>query len=234
MRDNYVYFAGKMLSDFDMFVTNAGVYNAPARNYESISIAGRSGNLLFENDKFDNIEYRYPAVILSDFNMNFEALKGFLLSQTGYSRLSDTFYPDEFYLATFKRFDNVKQSYLNGDKGTFVLVFERKPQRYLKNGEKKLIFTSNGSFKNPTQFKALPFITVYGSGTFTLNGISVSITTDYAHLDIDCELQEVLQLDGNLDITLTNGEFPKLKAGINELSFTGLSRIEIIPRWYTL
>lgn len=233
MRD-YVYFAGKNLKDYDTYITNAGVYNAPARNYDSIPIAGRSGNLIFENDNFENIEYRYPAVITENFDKNIEALRAFLLSQRGYKRLSDTFYPDEFYLATFNRLDSVSQKFLKGDKGTFVMVFERKPQRFLKKGEKKLVFTAAGSFKNPTQFKALPFITVYGNGTLTINGVSIVIDTEYTHLDIDCELQEVLQTEGNLDITLTNGEFPHLDKGVNEVSFTGLTRVEITPRWYTL
>ena len=231
---NFVYFADKNLNDYDTFITNAGVYNAPARSYESVPIAGRSGNLIFENDKFENIEYQYPAIITEDFNRNYEALRGFLLSQTGYKRLSDTFYPDEFYLATFSRFDSVKQPHLDGDMGSFVMVFERKPQRFLKKGEKKLTFTAAGSFKNPTQFKALPLITVYGNGTLTINDVSIVVNTEYTHLDIDCELQEVLQTEGNLDVTLTNGEFPSLIKGINNVSFTGLSKVEIIPRWYTL
>lgn len=231
---NYVYFNNKNLDDFKVFATNAGVYSAPARNFESISVAGRSGNLLMENNKFDNVEHQYPVAIYEDFNANFPALKSFLLSQKGYQRLSDTFYPDEFYLATFSRFDSINQPLMHGSKGSCILVFERKPQRYLKSGEKKLTFTAAGSLKNPTLFKALPFITVYGSGTLTINGVSLTIDTDYAHLDIDCDLQEVLQTDGNLDITLTNGEFPYLKEGINNITFTGLSKVEIIPRWYLL
>ena len=231
---NYLYFNNKNLDEFKIYVTNAGVYSTPARNYDSISVAGRSGNLLIENNKFNNVEYRYPIVIYEDFNANFSALKSFLLSQAGYQRLTDTFYPNEFYLATFKKFDDINQPYLNGDKGSCVLVFERKPQRYLKSGEKKLTFNAAGSLKNPTLFEALPFITVYGSGTLTINGISVVINTEYAHLDIDCELQEVLQTEGNLDITLTNGEFPSLIKGINNISFTGLSKVEITPRWYLL
>ena len=233
MRD-YVYFANRNLDEFKTFVTNAGVYSAPARNYESIPITGRNGNLIFENNKFDNVEHRYPVAIIEDFDKNFAALKAYLLSHTGYCRLSDTFYLEEFYLATFKQFDSVKQAKLKGDKGTCVLVFERKPQRYLKSGENKITLTAAGSIKNPTQFKALPLLKVYGSGTLTIGSIAITIDTEYAHLDIDCELQEVLQAEGNLDITLTNGEFPYLDKGVNEVSFTGLTRVEITPRWYTL
>lgn len=230
MRD-YIYYAGKNLNEYQLFITDAGAHDAPARNYDSIPIAGRSGNLIFENNKFDNLDLRYPAAIIADFEENFNALKGFLLSQTGYCRLSDTFNTDIFYLATFKMFESIKHSKFKGDKGTCVLVFERKPQKYLKSGEKTVTFNAAGSIKNPTRFKALPLITVYGSGTLTVNNVSITIATEYAHLDIDCDLQEVLQTDGNLDVTLTNGEFPYLDAGINNISFTGLSKVEIKPRW---
>lgn len=231
---NYIYFADKSLNDFDTFITNAGVYSAPARNYDSISIAGRSGNLIFDNDKFDNVEHRYPTAIIKDFNRNFAALKAFLLSKNGYCRLSDTFYPDEFYLATFKQFEDVKQAFLNGDKGTCVLVFERKPQRFLKSGEKSIAVTNNAQIKNPTQFEALPIIHVEGSGTLSINDIEISVDTSKPHLDIDCEMQEVLQTGGNLDLTLTDGVFPKLETGLNTITITGFTNVYIIPRWWTI
>ena len=233
MRD-YLYFAGKNLNDFETYVTNAGVYSAPARSYDSVSIAGRNGNLIFDNDRFENVEHRYPMVITEDFNNNFAALKAFLLSKKGYQRMSDTFYPGEYYEATFSRFEDVKQKFLHGTMGTFILVFERKPQRYLKNGEKALTVTNNSAIKNPTQFDALPHVRVYGSGTLTIGSISITVSTSESYLDIDCELQEVLQAGGNLDITLTNGEFFKLKPGINSITFTGFSNVIITPRWWTL
>lgn len=233
MRD-YVYFAGKNLNDFNIFATNAGIYSAPARGFESIPIAGRNGNLIFENNKYENVEHRYPIAVLDNFDTNYAALKSFLLSQKGYKRLSDTFYPDEYYMATFSRFDSVNQPFYKADKGSCVLVFERKPQRYLRSGENMVEFTADGTLNNPTQFDALPLIRVYGEGTLTIGDISIDIDTSEPYLDIDCELQEVLQTGGNLDVTLTNGEFPKLIAGENEIAFTGLTKVEITPRWWRL
>ena len=233
MRD-YIYFNNKNLDEFDTYATNAGVYSAPARNYESIPVAGRNGNLIFESKSLENIEHSYPVIVMSDFDKNYAALKAYLLSQKGYKRLSDTFYPDEFYLATFSRFDSVKQKFLHGTMGTCILIFERKPQRYLKSGEKVITLLSNSTIKNPCQFDALPRVRVHGSGTLNIGDTSVTINTQSEYLDIDCELQEVLQAGGNLDVTLTNGEFPKLTPGNNTISFTGISKVEITPRWWTL
>lgn len=233
MRD-YVYFANKNLDDFKTFVTNAGVYSAPARNYDSIPVPGRNGNLILDNNRYENVEHLYPVIISENFDANFAALKSFLLSKKGYQRLSDTFYPDEFYLASFARFDSIKQKFLHGTQGTCILVFDRKPQRFLKSGEKTFEYTVAGILSNPTKFTSLPLIRVYGSGSLTIGGISIAISTTESFLDIDCELQEVLQTGGNLDVTLTNGEFPKLLPGTNNISFTGLTKVIITPRWWTL
>lgn len=234
MRD-FVYFSGKNLNDFDLFATNAGVYSAPAHNYDSIPIAGRNGNLMFENDKYDNVEHSYPIVIFKDFDRNYAALKSYLLSKRGYNRLTDSFYADEFYLANFARFDSLKQEYYHADKGTCILVFERKPQRFLKSGEKTLSFTSSGAIKNPTSFNALPLLRVYGAGTLTIGDTAIVKNNTSEYLDIDCDLQEVLQTGGNLEITLTNGEFPKLTEGNNTITLgTGITRVYITPRWWRL
>lgn len=231
---NYITYAGNALNIYNLFITNAGVYSSPKRNYESISIPGKSGNIILENDSFENLEHKYPAAITQDFDTNFLALKAYLLTKKGYHKLVDTFNPDEFYLATFSRFEDVKQPNLNPTIGTLKMVFDRKPQRYLVSGETPIEFTSNGEILNPTEYNALPLIRVYGSGTLTINDVSIVISTSSSYLDIDCELQEVLQAGGNLDITLTNGEFPKLKAGINTIQKTGLSKVIITPRWYRI
>ena len=233
MRD-YITYAGNALNIYNMFITNAGVYTSPKRNFESIAIPGRSGNLIFENDGFENVEHTYPAAILKDFDKNFSALKSYLMTKKGYNRLVDTFHPDIFYLATFSRFDNLRQPNLKPSIGSFSMVFERKPQQYLVSGETPIEFTTNGQFLNPTEFEALPLIRVYGSGTLTINGTTITISTSSQYLDIDCEIQEVLQAGGNLDITLSNGEFPKLQAGINTVQKTSISKVVITPRWYRL
>lgn len=231
-----VFFGNKMLSEFKTFITNAGIYSTPARGYESVAIDGRNGNLIFEKDKFDNVEHKYPLVIYEDFDRNFMVLKSFLLNRKGYERLTDTFYPDEYYLATFKQFEDIRQPYLNGDKGSCTLVFERKPQRFLKSGDNVITFTtSRGQILNPTNFKALPMIRVYGSGVLSINSVSIEIDTEEEYLDIDCELQEVLQSSGNLDVTLSNSKFPYLQSGTNSLMIIGnITEVRITPRWWRL
>lgn len=241
MRNNYVYFDGKSSLDFKAFITDAGVYKSPAHSYEKVSVPGRNGDLLIENDKYENIEHSYPMVIIDEFDHNFDALKAYFLSKKGYLRLSDTFHPDEFYKATFSRFENIRTT-IGKKMGSFVVVFDRKPQKYLKSGEKTYEFTQDGSIKNPTLFDALPLIRVYGVGGIRIGGILVMIesTTATGYIDLDCEMQEAY-CNGvycNDKIELVNGDFPKLSAGINEIAFIENasqsipSRVIITPNWW--
>ena len=131
----YLYFYGKSSADFDAYITNAGAYSSPNHSYESVSVPGRNGNLIFDNDKFDNVTISYPAVIVNEFDRNFDDLKAYFLSINGYQRLSDTFHPDEFYVAFFRGIEDIKVLPKH-DAGTLNIVFERKPQKFLKSGEK--------------------------------------------------------------------------------------------------
>ena len=230
---DYLYFNGKSSTDFQAYITDAGVYSSPGRNYEKVSVPGRNGDILFEQYKHDNIEHSYPVIIVEDFDRNFDALKSFLLASEGYAKLKDSYHPDEYYMATFSRVEDVKTT-IYQKMGSCLIVFDRKPQKFLVNGDKAVTFTSfPATIKNPTQFRAFPLIRLYGSGTLTINGVSLVLNTSASYVDIDCELQEALQAGENLHITLSNGEFPKLSKGINTINWTG-SRIDITPRWYRI
>ena len=235
MRDDreYLYFDGKASTDYGLYITDAGVYTSPARNYDKVQVPGRNGDLLFENDRFDNIEVVYPAILVEDFDHNFDAWKAFCLSRRGYLRLADSYHPDEFYLASFNRFEDIKTK-IHAKGGTFKMVFDRKPQKFLKEGEVTREITSfPADILNPTQFKAYPLIRLYGSGTLTIGDISITLTTSSQYVDIDCELAEALVAAENLNITTTGGRFPYLEPGLNEISWTG-SRLEITPRFYSI
>ena len=230
---NYLYFNKKASTDFQTYITDAGVYLSPGRSYEKEQIPGRSGDVLFESNRYENIEHSYPAVIVDDFERNFDALKAYLLSQMGYGRLKDTFHPDEYYMATFSRIDNIKTTTYK-KAGTFNIIFDRKPQKYLVKGEKAKTFTAFPAYlMNPTQFDALPLIRLYGSGTLTIGDVALVLSTQASYVDIDCELQEALQPGENINITLTNAVFPKLTKGRNTITFTG-TKIDITPRWYSI
>ena len=120
--------------------------------------------------------------------------------------------------------------------GTFEVIFDCDPRKFLKEGEKKREYTASGSLKNPTRFEALPLMRVYGTGTVTIGSVAVTINTANVYTDIDCELQEAYKGSTNCNgnITLGSGEFPKLKEGTNNIYLSGVSKVELTPRWWTI
>lgn len=226
-------FAGVPLSTFGVYVSGDGTFNAPARAYDAVEIPGRDGALLLSEKRLENIDMTYPAFVYANFKENMRALRSFLLSRVGYQRLTDTYHPDEYRLAYFQGDLDVNTTPVN-DAGSFDLTFSCKPQRWLTSGEEVQTFTTDGTITNPTYCNALPFIRVYGVGTLEIENYSLSITSADDYTDIDCDIMEAYKGNENRNRFLQILNFPVLVPGDNDISFTGFTQVDIIPRWWVL
>lgn len=231
----YFTFNGKSCLDFEVVISGSGTFKSPERDVESIAIPGRNGNLHIDNGRFSNVEIAYPAFIVKAFRKNFDAFKSFMLSQRGYKQLEDSYHPEYYRLACFKGAIEPKMTPRNLE-GSFDITFDCDPRRFLKSGQKTISANTTAIVKNPTLYNALPKIRAYGTGTLTINGISIVINTADVYTDIDCELQEAYKGDVscNSNIVLTGGAFPHLSPGLNSLSYTGLTNFTLIPRYWTV
>lgn len=231
---NYFRFNNKSSLEYNAVITGSGTFNTPAREVESVSVPGRNGDLHIDSGKFSNVLITYPASIVQDFKANFNALKAYLMAQTGYKRLDDTYDPDHYRRARFTGAIEPNMSPLNRA-GDFSITFDCDPRRFLKSGEKEIDIISGMVLKNPTLYDALPLIRVYGSGTITINNISVAVIVTTQYTDLDCENQEAYEgaTSCNSKITLTDGVFPVLTPGTNNITFSGFSEVKIIPHWWT-
>lgn len=231
----YFTFAGKSSEDFKTHISGSGTFLAPEREVESFSIPGRNGDLHIDGGKFNNITVTYPAFITEKFSHNYGALKAFLLSRTGYEKLADSYHPDHYRRALFKGNITPEMAALNRA-GSFNLSFDCDPRLFLKSGDEPLTITGSDQIYNRTLYTALPLIRAYGTGTMTISGIPLQITAANGYTDIDCEIQEAYKGSTNCNgnIVLANGKFPELKPGENNISLSGLTSIEITPRWWTV
>lgn len=233
--DEYLKFAGKSSLDFGVRISGSGTFNAPERDVESVSVPGRNGDLHIDNGRFANISIVYPAFIVKDFRHNFDAFKAFLLSKRGYEKLEDSYHPEYYRLAAYKAAIEPAMATRNVA-GSFDITFDCDPRRFLKSGEAVKTMYSGGTISNPTLYEALPLIRAYGTGYFEINGVRVTISTANTYTDIDSDLQEAYKgtTSCNGNITLSTGMFPTLMSGTNLISMSGLSRIEITPRYWTV
>lgn len=100
-----------------------------------------------------------------------------------------------------------------------------------------MAYNQSDGMTNPTLFPSQPLIRVYGSGVFTMDGVTVTIDTPGEYTDIDCELMDCYEgsTNRNANVTFSTYDFPKLQVGENAIEIvSGISGIEITPRWWRL
>lgn len=227
--DNEVVFNGISTKEFNIYCSGRGSFSSPSRQYDAVDIAGKNGTTYRDKKSYNNVALEYKCLIYGDIS-DYERFKAFLMSQSGYKRLEDSFHPDEFRKAIFN--GSIEPKIKGEEEGaSFKLVFNCLPQRFLKSGEKQIQITSKGSIVNNTYYEAKPLIRVYEDGTITINDKTFTYTNVDGYMDIDCETMDCYK--GNVNMNrYTSGDFPLLTNGINQVSCTGT--IDIIPRWWTL
>lgn len=234
---NWITYNGKSFLDFGVFISGSGTYNAAERDVDTVTIPGRNGELTIDKGRYKNVPLKYPAFIVSNFDANIEGLRNFLLSQKGFQRLEDTYHPEEFRLARISG-EFVAKPISELYAGEFDLEFDCYPQRFLKEGEQVVEITAATTLKSRFLTEAKPLIRAHGTGTFTISGVTVQITTANGYTDIDCDLQEAykdtLATNCNANIVLTSGAFPILYPGDNAITLNGITKLEITPRWWVL
>lgn len=237
MHGNIIIFDGMQTDAYSMFITNAGIYETPKPEYDSVYVEGRNGALLIEQNMFKNVNVRYPFVIYNNFQKNIKELKSFLNSKTGYKRLEDSFEPNRFRVARFGNIASPKYSYIR-DMGTGAIEFDCKPQWFLKNGEKWYTVSGNTlDIYNPTNFPSKPLYKIGGQGQFSVGGCTVTVSReDSDEFYIDCELMDSYTASGvnmNSAVRRTSG-WPMLNPGNNRITTSGNINVQVQPRWYEI
>ena len=232
---NYFSFGGRDSRYYGVYLSGAGTYNSPAREYQNISIPGRDGDLLSSSTRLQNVELTYRCGIVADAEENLAALRSMLLSTVGYVRLTDSYHPEEYRLAVYKGgLEAEMEPRLHA--GEFDLTFECKPQRYLVSGEMPVTLSAGGSITNPTLMPARPLIRVSGYGELTVGDVTATIAENtYTHIDIDCEMMDCFSYDANCNalVSFSGNDFPTLPAGETGIAYDStITSVQITPRWW--
>lgn len=171
-------FGGVDSSEYGIYITGEAVYNAPERDVEFVEIPGRNGALALDKGRFKNITVTYPAGTFGKSQEEFrEALSEFrnaIMSQTGYQKLKDSYHPDEYRMAIYAAGLEVEPANY-GQVGEFDLVFECKPQRWLRVGAYPIPTDSGDILENPTLFDSSPLLEVTGYGNINFNDYTIAL-----------------------------------------------------------
>lgn len=234
---NFLIYGGINSSDYGVYILDAKVNNSPKREYESIQIEGRSGDLHIDKKRFTNITVPYSCAIVENADFGFDHFIAALLAEGANKELSDTLHPVYFRRGTFSgeiepRMDRRRSL------AVFDLIFDCAPQKWLRIGQDPVTVSNSGTLINPTYYAAKPLIKVNGTGTISIGGETLTITSNTGNkMVIDCETEDVYNSDTlasmNDNITFSSGDFPALSPGNNGVTVSGVT-VEITPRWWTI
>lgn len=222
--------------NFDIYIFDMNTDNAPAQLVDEITIPGRNGSLFMQNHYFENVEHRYVGVIYQNAAENLKWFRNEIMRNSGYQRLEDSIHNEEFYQA---RYIGGLDPKITPDRKMvkFVIEFSRKPQRFLKDGEREIILSGAQTFENPTPFPAKPLIRVTGSGTLTLGTKTVTIASNSKpYIYIDSEMMDCYYSSDNCNslVTFSDDNFPVFESGKSTLSYSGVSNVRVTPRWWAI
>lgn len=234
-----IIYNGRSSKEIGLEVETFPPYQAPRRKYETIHVPGRNGDLIFDDGSWENAIRSYD-VSIGSFRRHYydmmNSVSEWLHSSYSYARLEDSYEPEYYRLAVYLEETSISNIFNHGGKGK--IDFNCKPQRFLKIGDYATIVTKPTTIQNPTRYEALPIITVYGSGSGTLEvgDCSVLISNIGDKIIIDSEIQDAYlgNINKNPVISVPKG-FPQLSTGLTKISFSGgISKVEVIPKWFTL
>lgn len=230
-----IWFDYKSSDDFHVIVERFPDVILPSRKSERVSVPGRNGDLLIQQDAFDNVKQRYQIYVSAE-AIRLPSITHKIaewLCVKGYRRLEDTYWLDTFRLASFTGGIEIKNILNRFGKAT--IEFDCKPQRFFKFGDQSIDLTNGQKLHNPSIFTALPLFTVTGSGTGTISDGTHTLTlTNCNNRTVDCDIKQIYQGTTNRNNN-GSGAFLELPAGDTTITWTGgITGVKLKPRWWTI
>ena len=237
---NFFVFDGKSSLDFGLYVEHYPIQYGAKRKIEEISIPGRNGSLHFDEGAFEDCTQIYECAFVDPDATAYtaHAVREWLYAPEKRKRLEDSYDPEHFRLARFLGPLDVENKL--GRIGKCKVKFQCDPRHFLKNVDSPIGFSGSGTIRNHW-FDAAPLILVSGTGpgAVTIGETTLELLEIGGTLPIKCEtLDEYREMGGvreNANASIRAEKFPILKNGDTPISFSGgVTKIEIIPRWWEL
>lgn len=229
--------------DLGVEVETFPTYEVPERVYQVISVPGRNGDIIIDTGTYRNVPRTYEVSIATydrvPYHIKMGKVAEWLRSASGYAILEDSYEPDFYRYAYYNNAISIENLFNEAGKAT--LEFICKPQKFYKDGDKPIIFTSAGKIQNRTDNVALPIINIVTDntqGTVTVGEYGFTVKANVGNnIIVNSELEDAYYgtVNKNSYIVLNEKGFPKLNPGENVISFTGgVQRVEVIPKWWII
>lgn len=240
-----IFFNDRYLSEYGCVITAPPSRPFPKRRFEKISIPGRNGDLVLDDECYENIQIKYKVETIpdlygvKDIDEVLHDLKAWLLTSVEYRKLYDTELPDGFYYAFCSDISNAVKVFENMYE--FEITFDCKPFFYLNSGQIEQTFTSRTvSFYNEGNYKSYPKIKIIGTGQvgcqISLNENHFIVSDISPNVIVDCEKKLVYSSSHTDKSDLFSGVFPVFYTGGNIITFSGdgFQSATVMTRWCKL
>ena len=222
-------FLDKNSNDFDIVVEKYPEFYIPVKSFDKVSIAG--------NDKAEYREGIYEPIILSfecylkdRSPQKIREISKWLNSKSE-GKLIIGNDPNFYYNARI--INAIPINKVINLFGRFVIQFECEPFVYSLE-EEVITITTNTEIENKGITVSKPIYKVYGNGEakIKVNGSEVTLYGVGNYIEIDTELMECYKDNISLNTSMS-GNYSSLwlNEDINNIEFTGASKIEITPKW---
>lgn len=165
---NELIFNGKNFTEFNAYYATSNFLDGAAKDVQSVSVVGRSGDLQLSNNRYKNLSLKIRVYVTRDMEASMRAMRNYLESVHGYARVEISDQPNEFRMAAYKEMF-APDSY-DSKAGVVDLTFDSMPQRFLKSGETTTSVSSSSS-----EISGNPVSIDNPSGLTSLTGLSVDI-----------------------------------------------------------
>lgn len=231
----YFIFNGKSSLDFGLRVTNDYKIVSTGNDINTVTVAGRDGDLLISNNRLKSVSIELPCTIKS--NKSLQALSTDIsnwLNVEGYKDMTFSWDNDYIYRVAF--IEAFEIASIMRQFGTIKLNFLAQPVKYFKDGMQRQNLSNGLALNGKGNVKAKPIIKLTGSGetVLTINGRKTKLKDVQGNIVLDMQSNQVYS--GNLSAwnkVVRSPEFvmPYLDAGRNLISWTGDFTAEITPFW---
>jgi len=228
-------FKGRHSSTMGLQASGELVLNSPSRDVNRISIAGRNGDLVMDNGRFESVVRSIGCRLIPVANENMETtinrIQTWLATDVRYHDFLWEADSDFVYRAMVEGSVNARR--ILPKFGRMVIDFRLHPIKILRSSMNERQVVSGTNIANPYELPAKPVIRVVGNGDLLLNiGNQVLDLRDILHgITVDCETMTVTNFDGtSTEFAKMYSTFPELLSGNNVITFDGNVQVFITPR----
>lgn len=225
---------------YGIYVEQAPALNRPQRKVDIYDVPGRNGSIIRMQDAWENVEQSYEIFAGGEVRGAspgyWRNIADWLYSAKGYAELSDDFEPGYVRRAFYMGPTDIEN--LMSQAGRATITFNCDPRRFLVSSAEP--FTEAGEMTNLTSYTAKPKVRVYGtnygSGTVSVGGKTMSISSIANGMVLDAEAQNATDITGTQNYNnYVSGDWPQLVSGSNVINFTGdITSVEITPYYWTV